>query len=182
MALQPESPALILRGKHVRQVELLGDIEGLEGDSSEVRVCRLAMMLHGADPANDARALELLDRPLAEYHEYVADVLDQMDDGPEPEGQPSGGYHVSLHDGRVCALRPLKGRQRRVLGLLDEAGGDRALILATSNLSEAELDGVTLGEHQAIVKGVGFLFRPVLKRLSQTHSPGTGSSSPSGAS
>ena len=156
-----------LQGKHVRQMEALGEIEGLEGDASEVRVCRLAMMLHGEDPANDARVEALLDMPLAEYHDYVSDVIDQMTDGPEPEWQPTGVWRVSLAEGRSCVLRPLKGRQRRLLGVLDDANGDRALILATSNLSEAELDAATLGEYQSIVKATGFLLQPVFDRLTQ---------------
>ena len=86
MALQPESlnPGLILRGKHIRQMDLLGSVEGLEDSDDEARTCRLAMLLHGEDPANDPRVSELLDLPLEEYQDYVDDVLTQLQAGTEP--------------------------------------------------------------------------------------------------
>ena len=113
-----------LLGKHIRQMDVLGDIDGEEYE--EVRVCRLAMLTHGEDPANEARVQELLDLPLADYQDYVGDVLAQMRAGAAPVWQHSGDYHVPLASGDTAVVRPLKGRHRRLLGRLDDAHGDRA--------------------------------------------------------
>ena len=73
---------MTLLGQHVRQMDILGAIEGVEDPDDEVRTCRLAMLCHGEDPANDVRVCALLDLPLAEYQDYVDDVLTQI--GPAP--------------------------------------------------------------------------------------------------
>ena len=118
--LHPESlnESLILWGKHIRQMDLLGGVEGVEDVDNETRICRLAMLLHSEDPANDPRVCELLDLPLVEYQDYVADVLTQMDAGAAPVLVASGAYHVPLASGDTAVVRPLKGRHRRLLGRL----------------------------------------------------------------
>ena len=161
-------------------MDVLGDIEGEEYE--EVRVCRLAMLTHGEDPANEARVQELLDLPLADYQDYVGDVLAQMRAGAAPIWQHSGDYHVPLASGDTAVVRPLQGRHRRLLGRLDDAHGDRLLMLTMSNLDNAALDAVPIGDYQSVMTAVDFLFQPVLDGLKRMTSPATGSSSPSAAS
>ena len=163
--------ALALLGKHVRRMDLLGSAEGVEDSDDEARTCRLAMLLHGEDPANDPRVAELLDLPLEEYQDYVDDVLTQMQAGAEPVRQTSGVYHVPLASGETAVLRPLKGRHRRLLGRLDEATADWTLILALSNLSEPQLNEIPIGDYQAVMEAVNFLFQPVIERLIRKRSP-----------
>ena len=119
---------LALLGKHIRRMDLLGSAEGVEDSDGEARTCRLAMLLHSEDPANDPRVSELLDLPLDEYQDYVDDVLTQLHAGAEPVRQTSGVYHVPLASGETAVLRPLKGRHRRLLGRLGEANADWTLI------------------------------------------------------
>ena len=173
MALQPESlnPALILRGKHIRQMDLLGEIEGVEDSDNEAQTCRLAMLLHGEDPANDQRVSGLLDLPLVEYQDYVDDVLTQMAAGAEPVRQQSGMYHVPLASGDTAVVRPLKGRHRRLLGRLDGPTADWTLILAMSDLRGPQLNEIPIGDYQAVMRAVDFLFQPVLERLIRKRSP-----------
>ena len=166
-----------LFGKHIRQMDILGEIDGEEYD--EVRVCRLAMLTHGEDPANEARVQELLDLPLTEYQDYVDDVLAQLNAGADFIWQQSGACHVPLASGDTAVVRPLKGRHRRLLGSLDDVHGDRQLMFAMSNLSEAQLDAAPIGDYQAVMIAVDFLFQPVLDRLTPPPSPETDSSSPS---
>ena len=167
-----------LLGKHIRQMDVLGEIEG-EEDYDEVRVCRLAMLTHGENPANEARVVELLNRPLTEYQDYVADVLAQLAAGADPVWQRDGSYHVPLASGETATVRPLRGRHRRLLGRLDDATGDRTLILTMANVSGQQLDEAPIGDYQALMTAVDFLFQPVLDRLNRTPSPETDSSSPS---
>ena len=158
-----------LTGKHIRQMSLLADSDS--EDSEEAQICRLAMLLHGEDPANDARVSELLDLDLVDYQEYVDDVLTQMQAGAEPVRQTSGVYHVALSVGKTAVVRPLKGRQRRLLGHLDDASGDRKLLLAMSNMSETELDCMSIGDYQAVMTAVDFFMAPVIDRLIRKRSP-----------
>ena len=167
-----------LLGKHVRQMDVLGEVEGEDYD--EVRVCRLAMLTRGEDPTDDVRVRQLLDLPLTEYQDYVDEVLTQRDAGALPIPQMDGSYHVPLKSGDTATVRPLLGRHRRLLGRLDDATGDRLLMTAMSDVAEAAIDPLPLGDYQAIMTAVDFLFQPVLERLMRTPSPGTGSSSPSG--
>ena len=69
--------------------------------------------------------------------------------------------------------RPLKGRHRRLLGRLDEPTADWTLILALSNLSEAQLNDAPIGDYQALMKAIDFLFVPVIERSIQRNSSAT---------
>ena len=174
MALQPESPALILRGKHIRRMDLLGEIEGVADPDNEVPIARLGMLLHGEDPANDLRVSELLDLPLEDYQDYVEDVLTQLAAGAAPVRQPSGAYHVPLAGGATAVVRPLKGRHRRLLGRLHDANADWTLILALSNVTEPQLNELPIGDYQAVMTALDFLCRPVIERLGRPSLPAAG--------
>lgn len=169
-----------LFGKHVRQMDVLGEIDGEDYD--EVRVCRLAMLTRGEDPANDARVRELLDLPLTDYQDYVDDVLAQLNAGAEFIWQQSGACHVPLASGDTAVVRPLRGRHRRLVGQLDDVHGDRRLMLTMSNLSGDGLDALPIGDYHAVMTAVDFLFQPVIDMLMRTNSPAAESSSPSAAS
>ena len=166
-----------LFGKHIRQMDVLGEIDGEDYD--EVRVCRLAMLAQGEDPANEARVQELLDLPLTEYQDYVDDVLAQIQAGAAFIWQQSGACHVPLASGDTAVVQPLKGRHRRLVGQLDDVHGDRRLMLTMSNLSGDALDALPIGDYHAVMAAVDFLFQPVIDKLMQTPSPETDSSSPS---
>ena len=163
-----------LLGKHVRQMDILGAIEGVEDPDDEVRTCRLAMLLHGEDPANDVRVSALLDLPLTDYLDYVDDVLTQLQAGAAPVRQASGMYHVPLASGKMAVLRPLKGRNRRLMGRLDEPTADWTIILTLSNLTETQLQEVPIGDYQAVLTAVDFLFQPFFDRLTRSSSSVTG--------
>ena len=74
-------------------------------------------------------------------------------------------YHVPLASGETAVLRPLKGRHRRLLGRLDGANADWTLILTLSNLTEPRLNEIPIGDYQAVMMAVDFLFQPVIERL-----------------
>ena len=44
-------------------------------------------------------------------------------------------------------------------------------MLAMSNLSESELDAMSIGDYQSLLIALGFLFQPVLDRLIRKRSP-----------
>ena len=169
-----------LLAKHLRAMDLLGGIEGEEFD--EVRICRLAMLHEREDPADDARVAALLDGPAERYLDYIDPVLTQIESGAAPIQQASGQYHVPLASGETAVVRPLRGRQRRLIERLDDATGDWQLIAAMTNLSSEQLDAAPVGDYQSVMTAIGFLFQPLIDRLQRQSSAATESSSPNEAS
>ena len=107
-----------LTGADVMTVFLLLDGEGAE-ITAEVVELRLAMILHGDDPADVGKAEAILTGPGPVYLEYVAPVLLQQRPGPEVSDAPDGVSRVihlthPLDDLPTVTVSPLQGRHWRL--------------------------------------------------------------------
>lgn len=158
----------VLTAAHVRQMSFLPDEDG---PLANVDV-RLAMIVRGEHPADWDRVKEINDLDYTDFMDYQDPLQEQMADRNEPDYafDPSG-----IRAGRVrlrhpwqdgpeeVTVKPLKGRDRRLMDDGNPVVVHQALMCRMTGLSAGEVVQLRLGDYQAVSEAM----QPFLSRASR---------------
>ena len=134
-------------------------------EQGEVNYIRLSMMLSNQDPMlHTNKVIELLENEVEDLALFTKDLDIQRAERPSFTYEDRR-FKTTLKSGLEVVVSPLLGKQRALMGNEVDADFDWQLLFATTTVTKEDLKDITIGEYEAIIDKICFLYQKTSERI-----------------